>query len=132
MIGLKKKQLEGLGWNIIGIEKTDSIEEMAQWYSTADVYLNMTFEDTFPTTNLEAMACGTPVITYNVGGSPESLTSRTGIVVEPGDIKGVREAIRRVEGKNKELTERFCTAQAQEYSTHKRFEEYMTKVYGLC
>ncbi|SFK95296.1 Glycosyltransferase involved in cell wall bisynthesis [Lachnospiraceae bacterium KH1T2] len=131
MIGLKKKQLEGLAWNIIGIEKTDSVEEMAQWYSTADVYLNMTFEDTFPTTNLEAMACGTPVITYNVGGSPESLTSRTGIVVDPGDINGVKEAIQRVEGKNKEITERFCTAQAQEYSTKKRFEEYITKVYGL-
>ena len=54
----------------------------------ADVYINPTHKDNFPTTNIEALACGTPVITYNTGGSPEAIDANTGQVIEKGDIKG--------------------------------------------
>lgn len=72
LIGLKKKQIEKLPNNILGIERTENIQELVAWYSAADVFVNPTYEDNYPTTNLEAIACGTPVITYDTGGSGES------------------------------------------------------------
>ena len=72
LIGLNKKQIEQLHNNIIGISRTENVQELVKWYSAADVYFNPTLEDNYPTTNLEAIACGTPVVTFNTGGSPES------------------------------------------------------------
>ena len=63
MVGLNNKQIKNLPKGIIGVKKTDSLQELAAYYSAADVFLNLTYEDTFPTTNIEALACGTPVIT---------------------------------------------------------------------
>lgn len=93
MIGLSDKQLAALPAGIIGLSRTNSVEELAAWYSVADLFVNPTYEDTYPTTNLEAISCGTPVATYKVGGSPESVTSDTGRVVERGDLKALAHAI---------------------------------------
>ena len=76
---------------MIGVERTADAAELAGIYSTADYFLNPTYEDNFPTTNLEAMACGTPVITYNTGGSPEAIAEGCGSVVPTGDIKAMYE-----------------------------------------
>lgn len=65
-------------------------------YRSADVYVNATMEDNFPTTNLEALACGTPVITYDTGGSGESVTEDCGIVVEKGNYEKLLAAILKV------------------------------------
>ena len=89
MVGLTKKQIRQLPEGIVGIERTNSIAQLAELYSTADVFFNPTWEDNFPTTNLEALACGTPVITYRTGGSPEAVTAETGFVVEQGDLETV-------------------------------------------
>ena len=90
LVGLNKKQKESLPANIIGIERTESVHELAELYSMADVFVNPTYSDNFPTTNIEALACGTPVITYKTGGSPEAVDEKTGVVVErPIDGCGV-------------------------------------------
>ena len=57
------------------------------------MFFNFTYEDNFPTVNLEAMACGTPVVTYRTGGSPESIAYQTGSVVEQGDYRAALELI---------------------------------------
>ncbi len=72
LVGVNKKQIKELPNNIIGITKTDNQIELSEIYSSADVFLNPTYEDNYPTVNLEAISCGTPVFTYNTGGSPES------------------------------------------------------------
>ena len=72
LVGLTKEQSEKLPRNIIGIERTNSVQELAELYTAAYVFVNPTLEDNYPTTNLEAIACGTPVITYDTGGSGES------------------------------------------------------------
>lgn len=72
MIGLNKNQLKKIPNNILGIERTN-IDTLRQWYSCADIFLNCTSEDNYPTVNLEAKACGLPIITYNTGGSVESV-----------------------------------------------------------
>lgn len=81
LIGLTKKQISKLPDNILGIKQTNNIKELVEWYSAAEFFLNPTYEDNYPTTNLESIACGTPVITYNTGGSPES-ASFYGKIVE--------------------------------------------------
>lgn len=73
LIGLSKKQLEELPETILGIERTNNVQELAEIYTAADIFFNPTYEDNYPTVNLEAQACGTPVITYNTGGSVESV-----------------------------------------------------------
>ena len=72
LIGLSKLQLRKLPKEIIGLTETESLEELSAWYTLADVFLNPTTQENYPTTNLEAIACGTPVISYPTGGSVES------------------------------------------------------------
>ena len=91
LVGLTKKQISDIPKNILCIERTNSTKELAEIYSAADVFVNPTYSDTYPTTNLEAQACGSPVITYKTGGSPESV-SENGIV-EKGDINSLVTAI---------------------------------------
>ena len=86
LIGLNKKQVEQLPCNIIGISRTENVQELVRWYSAAYVFLNPTLEDTYPTTNLEAIACGTPVVTFNTGGSPESAFAGEDNIIEKKDI----------------------------------------------
>lgn len=89
MVGLTPDRISKLPSNIIGIHRTDNPIELAEIYSAADVFFNPTYEDNYPTVNLEAIACGTPVITYNTGGSPESVSPDHGFVVDKGDVSAV-------------------------------------------
>ena len=82
--------------NIEFINRTDSFEKLCILYKQSLLLLNLTYEDNFPTVNIEALMNGTPVITYNTGGSPESINHQTGRVVDPGDILGVLEAIEEI------------------------------------
>jgi glycosyltransferase involved in cell wall biosynthesis len=91
LVGLNKKQLKNLPNNIIGIKRTNGQKELAEIYTAADVLVNPTYEDNYPTVNLEAQACGTPVITYRTGGSPESVPDEN--VVEVGDISSILQKV---------------------------------------
>ena len=66
------------------LPRTSSAKELAQIYSAADVFVNPTYEDTFPTVNMEAEACGTPVITYNTGGCAETIRYPDSVIIEHG------------------------------------------------
>jgi putative colanic acid biosynthesis glycosyltransferase len=94
MVGLSNEQMAKIPNGIIGITRTDSPTELAEFYTIADVLVNTTYCDNYPTINLESMACGTPVITYRTGGSPESIDYRTGAIVEQGDIQDLIRKIR--------------------------------------
>lgn len=94
MVGLSPEKIKTLPSNIIGIHRTDNPTELAEIYSAADVYFNPTYEDNYPTVNLEAIACGTPVITYNTGGSRESVSTEHGFVVAKGDVGAVVEVVK--------------------------------------
>ena len=93
LVGLNKRQMKKIPKDIIGIERTNNINELVELYSSASVFINPTYQDNYPTVNLEAIACGIPVITYNTGGSIESITNETGLVVEKGDVNGIKQAI---------------------------------------
>lgn len=92
MVGLNSRQMKALPKSIIGIMRTQNAEELIELYSNADVFVNLTYQDNYPTTNLEAISCGTPAITYRTGGSPESMISDE-YVVETGNVKAVADEI---------------------------------------
>lgn len=93
MIGLTKKQMEGLPKEIIAIQRTENRQVLAQWYSEADVFVNPTYEETFGLTSVEAQACGTPVVAYNTDGCPETVMQGNGIIVPQGEVNKMKEAI---------------------------------------
>lgn len=75
LVGLNKQQLKKLPKNIIGLKRTNNVDELVDIYNSSNIFINPTYQDNYPTTNLEALACGLKVITYNTGGSPESAYS---------------------------------------------------------
>ena len=101
-MGVSEKQRNALPENIIAIERTDSPEKLAEIYTTADVLFNPTYEDNYPTVNLEAEACGTPVVAYDTGGTKETLFMGKSVVVQKGDLQAAIEMIvRKCEEKDK-------------------------------
>ena len=84
LVGLSGNQIKELPENVMAISRTNNVKELAEIYTAADIFFNPTYEDNFPTVNLEAQACGTPVITYRTGGSVESVPEEN--VVEQGDF----------------------------------------------
>lgn len=124
IVGLSAEQHKELPKGIIGIQRTQNLQELVQLYSNADVLINPTYADTFPTVNLEALACGTPVITYRTGGSPEAIDEKTGVVVEQGDVNGLVNAIRMM--KDRPLSSSDCRRRAEEcFDKDKCFEKYV-------
>ncbi len=126
LVGLDRHQIKNLTPGIVGIERTESVSDLADLYSAADVFVNTTLDDTFPTVNLEALACGTPVITYRTGGSPEPIQRDTGIVVEKGDVKGIIDAIETVRARKRNYYKERCRYIAvTEFSKNKTFIKYI-------
>lgn len=124
LVGLPQKQIENLPQGINGLTRTNSIEELAELYSQSDVYVLPTYSDNFPTTNLEALACGTPVITYKTGGSPEAIDEKTGVVVEQGNMDALANAIMQM--KDNPLSSEACRKRAIElFDKDKCFETYI-------
>ncbi|RPA66595.1 glycosyltransferase [Cyclobacteriaceae bacterium YHN15] len=112
--------------NVLIIRSTSSIQELADWYNVADIFINPTYLDNFPTTNIEALACGTPVITYNTGGSPESVNEQTGAVVKKGDIPGIKSAIKKLLSKDQNLLKADCRARAEKFfDNNERYLDYL-------
>ena len=96
LVGLTSKQIKNLPKNVLGIERTENIDELAMLYSEANLFLNLSYCENYPTVNIEALACGTPVLTYNTGGSPEIVFKYGGIVVEKGNILGIKQEIKNI------------------------------------
>ena len=86
LIGLNDRQIKELPKGILGLPKTFSVDELRNWYSCAEVFVNPTMEEVLGLVNIEAQACGTPVITYDTGGSVECVSNDTGFIVEQNNV----------------------------------------------
>lgn len=121
MIGVSDKQKRELPENILCLDKV-GYTELAEWYSTADIYVNGSVEETMGLTTVEAMACGTPVVVQNATAVPEVVGEGCGIVVEKGDIEGMTAAIHRI-SKTPEISAR-CREHAERYEKSGQYEQY--------
>lgn len=100
LVGLTEKQIKGMPTSIHCIKKTNSKNQLAEIYNSSFVFVNPTYQDSYPTVNLEAQACGLPVITYNTGGSPETLGEDKGYVIEQGNVNALAEKIMELGSEN--------------------------------
>ncbi len=106
------------------ISRTSNVQELVDIYSSADVLLNPTLEDNFPTVNLEAQACGLPVITFDTGGSPETITKATGLVVEKS-IDAILQGLFELSLLSREDLRKHCIKHAKNYDKAYRYQQYI-------
>ena len=126
VVGLNSKQFDSLPKGIIGVKRTKNVAELAELYSQASVFINPTYQDNYPTVNLESIACGTPVITYETGGSVESVSPDTGLVVKKGDINAMAEAIIKVCESGVDYSEKCITYGQCHFGKNDRYQEYLS------
>ena len=124
LVGTDDETDRQLPENIISIHQTQNQEELAQIYSAADLFVNATQEDTYPTVNMEALACGTPVLTFRTGGSPEIPDESCGAVVEKNDVDGLEREIIRIY-KERPYSCEACLTRAKQFDMNSRFGEYI-------
>ena len=113
VVGVTEAQKQELPGQVLSFVHTESVEELRRLYAVADLFINPTYEDNFPTTNIEALACGTPVVTYQTGGSPESATW----VVEKGDWAGLDQA--------QSLSQAACLKKSGQYTKETMIRGYL-------
>lgn len=89
VVGENSNQIKGCK----AINRTSNKQELIDLYSSSHVLINTTYQETFGLVNVEANACGTPVITYRTGGSPETINEKSGMIVEKGDYETMAKLI---------------------------------------
>lgn len=147
IVGLGEGQIKQFSHpKCIGLGRSLCIKELSEYYSSADVFINPTLQDNFPTTNLEALACGTPVVTFNTGGSVESVLdgediisdngitySSVGAVVPKSDLPSMLRAVREIMAKGKAAYSTACRKKAEErYDKNKQYMKYIELYNKVC
>lgn len=124
LVGTDKTVDKQLPKNVISIHRTHDQKELAEIYSVADVFVNPTREEVLGLTNIEANACGTPVITFRSGGSPECIDETCGSVVDCDDIASLEKEIIRI-CETHPYSKEACVKHAKTFDQNERFMEYV-------
>ena len=124
LVGVDEQQAREMPEGIVPIRRTQSQQELAQLYSAADLFVNPTREDTFPTVNIESLACGTPVLTFDTGGSPECLDETCGAVVKKNDLTALEQVVRDI-CVNKRFSSEACVKQAEKFDRQIQIQQYL-------
>lgn len=111
--------------NIISIHRTQKQDELVEIYTAADLFVNPTREDTYPTVNMESLACGTPVLTFRTGGSPEIVDDSCGGVVDCNDYNALKTRIMKICSEDKNQFVSACIKRAAGFDAKKCFLLYI-------
>lgn len=123
LVGTDDEIDKNLPHNIISIHRTQNQKELAEVYSAADVFVMPTREENYPTVNMEAIACGTPVVTFDTGGCAETVDTSTGIIVSVNEIDKLIEAIDVIS--QEQINPEVCKKKARNYSQDLKYMEYL-------
>lgn len=110
--------------NVLSIHRTESQKALAEIYTASNVFVNPTREEVLGLVNIEANACGTPVVTFNTGGSPECINEKSGIVVPCDDYDAMEAAIKDV-CENRRFNSADCIENATGFDMKKKYTEYI-------
>ena len=124
LVGTDDEVDKQLPADILSIHRTECQDELAELYSAADVFVNPTREEVLGLVNLEANACGTPVITFDAGGSPECICETSGVTVAVDDIDAMEAQIIHI-ATEKPFTAQMCVNRSAEFDRKKQYEEYL-------
>ena len=114
--------------NIISIHRTQNQTELAEIYTAADLLVNPTREEVLGMVNIEANACGTPVLTFRTGGSPECINEQSGSVVDYDDIAALESEVKRI-CETSPFNKEDCIESAKKFDENERFLKYI-KLYN--
>ena len=124
MVGTNDEIDKELPENIISIHRTYNQEELVKIYTAADLFVNPTTDDNFPTVHMEAIACGLPVLTYNTGGCAEIIDETCGSYVAPGDYDSLKNKIIEIK-ENRPYTKQACIERSKRYVMTDKYKEYI-------
>jgi len=130
LLGVNNEMIKKLPANIIGVPRVEDKKVLAEYYSMADVLLNLSYQETFGMTTAEAMACGTPGISYNVTACPELITKETGLVVDAGNLSQVLSAINKIVKNGKEKYSAACRKRVVENFNYKEVNKKYFEIYN--
>lgn len=126
LVGVSKEQKRMLPQNIIGVERTDSIQELVTLYSMSDVLLSLSILETFGLTVVEGYACGIPAIVYDRTASPEMVSEDTGYVVSAGNVYEVVDCMRKIQSKGRYFYRDKCRKKAeQQFNVVKQYQMFV-------
>ncbi|MDD3174302.1 MAG: glycosyltransferase, partial [Herbinix sp.] len=123
ILGINKASERLFPENVLVLPRTNNTTELAQFYTMADVFVNPTLQETQGLTNIEALACGTGVVTFNSGGCPESIDKNCGYVVERDDLSELIKAI--ISACKTPFDSNYCIQRAKLYDKSKLYNEYI-------
>lgn len=132
LVGGKKSQVKALPQDILWIPRTESQEQLTEIYSAADVFVNPTLEEALGLVNIEALACGTPVVTFPTGGSPECLDERCGIVLTQTNEAAILRAVESIQMSHDRFTSEDCVRRASLFDGSKCMDRYLELYRGAC
>ena len=130
LVGVSQKVKKLLPKNIISLKRTQNQNELARIYSMSNVFVNPTREEVLGLVNIEALACGVPVVMFNTGGSPECIDSTCGTIVECDDIDQLVNAISEIRQSNR-FSKEDCIKRAKLFDKSDRIQEYID-LYKMC
>ena len=106
------------------IPRTESVTELAEYYSAADFFINPTLEENFPSVNIESLACGTPIIAYRTGGATEAITEKTGVVVERDNQEEMLQQILKLSA-SKPFKQEDCVERSKQFTKQIMIDKYL-------
>lgn len=129
LVGTDDKTNRLLPKSIISIHRTQNQTELAEIYTAADVFVNPTREDNYPTVNMESIACGTPVITFDTGGSPECIDKVCGSIIPCDDVDSLKKEILHV-CEQKLYSREDCIKKAKNFDEKNIYNQYLDLFYN--
>ncbi len=124
IVGLQEDQVKKVPEGIIAITRTDNVQQLVEIYSEADVFVNASVEDNLPTVILEALACGTPVVTYDTGGCREEIDEGCGVLVEKFKKQQLIDGIIEL-GAKTEAVSKNCINKAKNFEKQAMYQKYV-------
>ena len=129
MLGFKKEEIDRLPPGIIGLERTNSVQELAELYSAADVLINPSFEETFGLITAESLSCGTPAIVFNATACPELVDETCGRVIPKGDYAALKQTVREL--RTVDLTQEACVKRSELFDKATNYRQYVDLYYSI-
>jgi len=123
LVGISQKQRIRLPKNILVIKRTNNIKELAEIYTIADLFLNLSVEETMGIVTIEALACGTPAIVYNSTATSEVIDKNCGIVIEKNNINNLIKSIINCVDNNFDSSN--CIKRAKLFDRKIKYSEYV-------
>lgn len=127
LIGKRKKCV--ISKKIQYVEQTADPKILSVFYSKALVFVNPSYQDILPTVNMEAQACGCPVVCYDSDGMPESVNAISSVIVPKGNKQGLLDTIVSIADGRVSFDRDKIAMQAEEYSGDEFLNKYLA-LYG--